>query len=168
MKDDLLQHWRAQTTQGQLRFKDSAGRDVALPFSFRGLAQALDALAKSWAARAGSQKRCEGAFAGQQRDDDPGRQSPDGQQQKSAKRQREIARDQDGAGPDGVVQGSAENADHRRIGALHGGPRQWASPQAMPERQHAIDQQHPGRNSPTSAIPAPATPLGAGPIMAPR
>lgn len=47
MKDDLLQHWRAQTTQGQLRFKDSAGRDVALPFSFRGLAQALDALAKS-------------------------------------------------------------------------------------------------------------------------
>jgi invasion protein IalB len=47
MKDDMLQHWRAQTSQGQVRFKDSAGRDVALPFSFRGLAQALDALAKS-------------------------------------------------------------------------------------------------------------------------
>jgi len=47
IKDDLLQRWREQTGQGSLRFKDSAGRDVVLPFSFRGLAQALDALAKS-------------------------------------------------------------------------------------------------------------------------
>ena len=47
IKDELVKRWRAQTTQGRLQFKDAQGRDVALPFSFRGLAQALDALAKS-------------------------------------------------------------------------------------------------------------------------
>jgi len=47
IKDDLLQRWRGQSAQGIIKFKDSAGRDVALPFSFRGFAQALDALAKS-------------------------------------------------------------------------------------------------------------------------
>lgn len=47
IKDDLLQHWRSQSAQGIIKFKDSAGRDIALPFSFRGFAQALDALAKS-------------------------------------------------------------------------------------------------------------------------
>ncbi len=46
-KDDITRRWRAQTGPGRLRFKDAAGRDAALPFSFRGLAQALDALAKS-------------------------------------------------------------------------------------------------------------------------
>jgi invasion protein IalB len=46
-KDDLLQFWRKQTGQGSIRFKDGAGRDIVAPFSFRGLAQALDALAKS-------------------------------------------------------------------------------------------------------------------------
>ena len=47
IKDDLLQRWRSQSAQGIIKFKDSAGRDVTLPFSFRGFAQALDALAKS-------------------------------------------------------------------------------------------------------------------------
>jgi invasion protein IalB len=47
IKDDLTQLWRKQSSQGSIKFKDGAGRDVALPFSFRGLAQALDALAKS-------------------------------------------------------------------------------------------------------------------------
>jgi invasion protein IalB len=47
IKDDLLQRWRSQNAQGIIKFKDSAGRDITLPFSFRGFAQALDALAKS-------------------------------------------------------------------------------------------------------------------------
>ena len=47
IREDLLQHWRSQSAQGIIKFKDSAGRDIALPFSFRGFAQALDALAKS-------------------------------------------------------------------------------------------------------------------------
>jgi invasion protein IalB len=46
-KDDLAQHWRSQSAQGAIKFKDSGGRDIALPFSFRGFSQALDALAKS-------------------------------------------------------------------------------------------------------------------------
>ncbi len=45
--DDSLKAWRAATDAGRLAFKDAAGRDVALPISFRGLAQALDALARS-------------------------------------------------------------------------------------------------------------------------
>lgn len=43
---DVLKAYRAATEPGRLAFKDAAARDVALPFSFRGLAQALDALAK--------------------------------------------------------------------------------------------------------------------------
>ena len=50
IKDDLLVHWRGQSDPGQLTFKDAAGRDQSLPLSFRGLAQALDALAKESAA----------------------------------------------------------------------------------------------------------------------
>jgi invasion protein IalB len=46
IKDDLLARWRSQTDAGQLTFKDAAGHDQNLPLSFRGLAQALDALAK--------------------------------------------------------------------------------------------------------------------------
>ncbi len=45
--DDLVKTWRAQTNAGKLTFKDAGGRDVALPVSFRGLAQALDALDKA-------------------------------------------------------------------------------------------------------------------------
>ena len=47
LKDDLLRRWRAQAAVARLSFKDSTGREVAWPWSFRGLAQALDALAKS-------------------------------------------------------------------------------------------------------------------------
>lgn len=44
--DQLLQKYRARTEPGRFTFKDAGGRDVALPLSFRGLAQGLDALAK--------------------------------------------------------------------------------------------------------------------------
>jgi len=47
IKDDVLQRWRTLTNQGVIIFKDSTGRDISVPFSFRGLAPALDALAKS-------------------------------------------------------------------------------------------------------------------------
>lgn len=46
IKDDMVLKMRARTDKGRLQFKDSTGRDIALPFSLRGLAQALDALAK--------------------------------------------------------------------------------------------------------------------------
>ena len=46
VKDDLLRRWRPQTGQGRLQFKEGDGRDIMLAFSFRGLAQALDAMAK--------------------------------------------------------------------------------------------------------------------------
>lgn len=42
--DDLIKAWRSQTSAGKMTFKDAAGREIALPVSFRGLAQALDAL----------------------------------------------------------------------------------------------------------------------------
>jgi invasion protein IalB len=45
-KDDILAKWRTQAGRGRLAFKDGASRDIVLPFSFRGLAQALDAMAK--------------------------------------------------------------------------------------------------------------------------
>jgi len=47
VKDDQLKRWRAQAGTGLVKFLDAAGRDVVIPFSFRGLAQALDALSKS-------------------------------------------------------------------------------------------------------------------------
>jgi invasion protein IalB len=47
LRDDLLRRWRAQNAAARLAFKDAAGQEVVLPWSFRGLAQALDALAKS-------------------------------------------------------------------------------------------------------------------------
>ena len=43
---DLLTRWRPQAERGRIAFKDGANRDVVLPFSFRGLSQALDAMAK--------------------------------------------------------------------------------------------------------------------------
>lgn len=45
-KDDLLKKWRAQNDSGRFLFKNSAGQDLTVPFSFRGLSRALDALAK--------------------------------------------------------------------------------------------------------------------------
>ena len=44
--DDTIKAWRAASAAGKISFKDAGGRDVALPVSFRGLAQALDALGK--------------------------------------------------------------------------------------------------------------------------
>ncbi len=46
LKDDVLAKWRALDDRGRLQFKDGAGRALALPFSFRGLGDAYDALAK--------------------------------------------------------------------------------------------------------------------------
>lgn len=45
--DDSVRAWRTAGEPGQLTFKDAAGREVTLPVSFRGLAQALDALMRS-------------------------------------------------------------------------------------------------------------------------
>ncbi|UHC20201.1 invasion associated locus B family protein (plasmid) [Methylobacterium currus] len=45
-KDDALKRWRDGVEAGRLAFKDAAGRDLGIPVSFRGLGQALDALAR--------------------------------------------------------------------------------------------------------------------------
>ena len=52
--DDVLKRWRGLTEPGRIVLKSASGREVALPLSFRGLAPALDALAKerAWAASA--------------------------------------------------------------------------------------------------------------------
>lgn len=44
--DEAARRWRSETGQGRILYKDGLNRDVTLPVSFRGLAQALDALAK--------------------------------------------------------------------------------------------------------------------------
>ncbi|WP_237480419.1 invasion associated locus B family protein [Lichenibacterium dinghuense] len=44
--DEAARRWRSETGQGRIVYKDGLNRDVTLPVSFRGLAQALDALAK--------------------------------------------------------------------------------------------------------------------------
>jgi invasion protein IalB len=46
-KDDQLKRWKALAAPAKLQFKDSTGRELAIPVSTRGLAQALDALPKS-------------------------------------------------------------------------------------------------------------------------
>lgn len=46
LKDETLKKWRGLSQMGQAKFKNAAGQDVQMPLSFRGLAQALDALAK--------------------------------------------------------------------------------------------------------------------------
>lgn len=45
-REDLLKRWRALSEPGRVTFKNAVGQDVIMPISFRGLAQALDALAK--------------------------------------------------------------------------------------------------------------------------
>jgi invasion protein IalB len=47
LKDDQLKRWKALAAPAKLQFKDSTGREIAVPVSIRGLAQALDALPKS-------------------------------------------------------------------------------------------------------------------------
>ncbi len=44
--DEAARRLRGEAGQGRILYKDGLNRDVALPVSFRGLAQALDALAK--------------------------------------------------------------------------------------------------------------------------
>ena len=44
--DEAIKRWRSETSQGRIIYKDAAGRDIGLPISFRGMAQALDALAR--------------------------------------------------------------------------------------------------------------------------
>jgi len=46
-KDDQLKRWKALTAPARLQFKDSTGRELTIPVSTKGLAQALDALAKA-------------------------------------------------------------------------------------------------------------------------
>ncbi|MDB5594252.1 MAG: hypothetical protein JWM36_1213 [Hyphomicrobiales bacterium] len=46
MKDDVLKRWRAQDQGGRLLFRNGAGQDLVVPVSLKGLARALDALAR--------------------------------------------------------------------------------------------------------------------------
>jgi invasion protein IalB len=46
LKEDMLRRWRIQTGAERMTWTDAAGRDLAIGLSFRGLAQALDALSK--------------------------------------------------------------------------------------------------------------------------
>jgi invasion protein IalB len=46
LKDEVLRRWKTQTSAGRINWTDAAGRDIAIDLSFRGLAQALDALSK--------------------------------------------------------------------------------------------------------------------------
>jgi invasion protein IalB len=47
LKDETLLRWRSQAGAGRIQFSEGEGHDVVLPFSFKGLAEALDALSKS-------------------------------------------------------------------------------------------------------------------------
>ena len=44
--EPVLDRWKKRTGSGQIVYKDAGGSDVTVPVSFRGLRQALDALAK--------------------------------------------------------------------------------------------------------------------------
>ncbi len=46
LRDDLLRRLRARSEPGRIEFRDASGQEIRLPFSNRGLAQALDALAR--------------------------------------------------------------------------------------------------------------------------
>lgn len=46
VKDEVMKRWRAQSQSGRVTFKNGAGQDLAVPMSFKGLSQALDAFAK--------------------------------------------------------------------------------------------------------------------------
>ncbi len=45
-KDDTLKRWRSAGEPGRIVFKNAGGQEVAIPLSWRGLPQALDALVK--------------------------------------------------------------------------------------------------------------------------
>lgn len=44
LKDETVARLRSRAEPGRIAFKDAANRDIVIPLSFRGLAQALDAL----------------------------------------------------------------------------------------------------------------------------
>jgi len=46
LRDDILKKFRAASGAGKMSFPDAGGHDVAVPLSFKGFAQAYDALAK--------------------------------------------------------------------------------------------------------------------------
>jgi invasion protein IalB len=46
LKDDLQKKFRGAAEAGKITFKDAADRDVAIPLSFKGFAQAFEALLK--------------------------------------------------------------------------------------------------------------------------
>ena len=46
LTDDNLKAWRSASETGKLTFQDASGRAIGIPISFRGLSQAMDALAK--------------------------------------------------------------------------------------------------------------------------
>ncbi len=46
VKEETLKRWKNLATTGRIGFKSAAGQDVILPISFKGLAQALEELAK--------------------------------------------------------------------------------------------------------------------------
>ena len=46
LEPETIKFWRGRSAAGKLSFKDASGRALTIPFSFRGLAQSLDALAK--------------------------------------------------------------------------------------------------------------------------
>lgn len=47
IKPEVLALWRAAAKSGQIQYRNGGQQDVLLPFSFRGLAPALDALQKN-------------------------------------------------------------------------------------------------------------------------
>ena len=51
VRDDLVRLWRAQTGAGQIRYRLGSAQLLSLSFSFRGLAAALDNLAKGASAQ---------------------------------------------------------------------------------------------------------------------
>jgi invasion protein IalB len=51
IRDEILKAWRGQTGGGQIRYAVASGQVVNIAFSFRGLAVALDNLAKAAASQ---------------------------------------------------------------------------------------------------------------------
>jgi invasion protein IalB len=52
IKDEIVKRWRTQQpAQGVIHYAVASGQEVSVVFSFRGLAVALDNLAKTWAAQ---------------------------------------------------------------------------------------------------------------------
>lgn len=45
-RDDVIRAWKSGAETAQITFTDGAGREIKLPFSLRGFAQALEALNK--------------------------------------------------------------------------------------------------------------------------